>query len=719
MTTPAPETKDTVKKMSLGGVVAKSLLGASKKAGGVVKSLFSKKPTSELVTKDNETSTEYLGEIYKMMKTIDADKKLHQEMAKNHIIEEEHKKDIRNKEIINALAGKKNKSKFKPKLKTPPPPPDKTKPDITKSDKTKNKKHTPKHTPKQTPKISGSSGVNSVIKSVVGVTIALTGVDAAWAKTIKMESNPKNEEDVLKKVYQSVKDTHNTHSLGLIGLNSGRGKNGKGVSSLDSFISDFNRDYPNEKITEDPGPGGDNPKFVEQWNKANPQHLLAAQKKWYKVHVYDATVHKLENAGVNPDVASDERVQTYMADRMNQNGSADFDKSLKDSGALKAKTAEEFINKMSEYDKKNVGKTFGSNIKQFGGNRQEALEKRIDQRTKHALETGTTQNQTQSKKPEPIKEPIENKSNVKPAEPEKETKNVSNGNNKFTPLSEKGDLSYNNLTDAQKDAVELMFRSLRFRFPMYSDDSGKIWNEKIDKLKKQGLIKRFVELINEAGSKPVETSESLATKEVEVEPETVKSEPVKSEPGKSEPVKPLTAAPAVVSKPTILPATNARTSRGNTSIDITKMMNDKEKEDRRQEQRERHQKLLDDPKNELRLVAEPEPPPTEEQLERERIRLKKIEAADKLEREQAENKKLTEDEKNAKDAQSAKFWAESEAFWKIHFKEMEEKIKDIDMREELHQNWGDPLFPAISEINLYIKNSNQTRTMIREMFDKN
>jgi len=137
MTKPAPETKDTVKKLSLGGAAAKSLLGVSKKAGGVIKSLFSKKPTSELVTNDRETAVEYLGEIYKMMKTIDADKRLHQEMAKNLIISEEHKKDIRNKEIINALAGRKNKSKFKPKLKTPPPPPDKTKPDTKKDKKTK------------------------------------------------------------------------------------------------------------------------------------------------------------------------------------------------------------------------------------------------------------------------------------------------------------------------------------------------------------------------------------------------------------------------------------------------------------------------------------------------------------------------------------------------------------------------------------------------------
>jgi len=709
MTKPTPETKDTVKKLSLGGAAAKSLLGVSKKAGGVIKSLFSKKPTSEMVTKDNETSTEYLGEIYKMMKTIDADKKLHQEMAKNHIIEEEHKKDIRNKEIINALAGKKNKSKFKPKLKTPPPPPDKTKPDITKSDKTKNKKHTPKHTTKQTPKISGSSGVNSVIKSVVGVTIALTGVDAAWAKTIKMESNPKNEEDVLKKVYQSVKDTNNTHSLGLIGLNSGRGKNGKGVSSLDSFISDFNRDYPNEKITEDPGPGGNNPKFVEQWNKANPQHLLAAQKKWYKVHVYDATVHKLENAGVNPDVASDERVQTYMADRMNQNGSEDFDKSLKDSGALKAKTAEEFINKMSEYDKKNVGKTFGSNIKQFGGNRQEALEKRIDQRTKHALETGTTQNQTQSKKPEPIKEPIENKLNVKPAEPEKETKNVSNGNNKFTPLSEKGDLSYNNLTDAQKDAVELMFRSNEGRFPMYNDDSGKIWNEQIAKIKKQGLTKRFVELINEAGSKPVKTSESLAKNEVE-EPKLVKPESVK----------PLTAAPAVESKPTILPHTNERTNSGVDNINIGELMSNKEKEDRQRKKWEKTLKLADDPISQTKVKEEPEPPPTEEQLERKRIRLKEKEAANKLELEEAKNRELMEDERKARNARIAEVEAKSEAYWKIRIQEIKKQIKDIDEAEELRHNWDDPLFPAISEINQYIlKNSNQTRPMIRAMFDKN
>ena len=93
MAEPAIETKDTAKKMTLGGV-GKSLLGGAKKAGSLVKKLFSKEPTSELVVNEKTTPVEYLGEIFKMMKVMDEDKKLNHEMANNHLEEEEHKKDL-------------------------------------------------------------------------------------------------------------------------------------------------------------------------------------------------------------------------------------------------------------------------------------------------------------------------------------------------------------------------------------------------------------------------------------------------------------------------------------------------------------------------------------------------------------------------------------------------------------------------------------------------
>jgi hypothetical protein len=113
MATPSEETKKSASRMTLGGV-GKSLLSGAKKTGSIIKKLFSKNPTSELIDKTNQTPAEVLGEIYKMMKIMDEDKKLNHEMVNSHLESEELKKEERNKEIIKALTGRKGK---KPKVK--------------------------------------------------------------------------------------------------------------------------------------------------------------------------------------------------------------------------------------------------------------------------------------------------------------------------------------------------------------------------------------------------------------------------------------------------------------------------------------------------------------------------------------------------------------------------------------------------------------------------
>jgi len=709
MTKPAPETKDTVKKMTLGGV-GKSLLGGVKKS--VIKTvdfLHKKFGSTEHIDEGKKLSnTEYLGEIYKMMKTIDADKRLHQEMAKNLIISEEHKKDIRNKEIINALAGRKNKSKFKPKLKTPPPPPDKTKPDTKKDKKDKTPPKNPKQskkattnpktttpTPKTIPKSSGG-GAKGVVKTIVGVAVGLTGYDAAFAKTAAMEAGTTNTKEALAKVYQSIKDTNNTSSFGLIGLNTGRGKEGKGTSSLDSFISDFNRDYPNQKITEDPGTSGENPKFLEQWKKIDPQTLYDAQKKWYKNHVYNPTVVELEKSGVASDVASDERVQTYMADRVNQNGLADFHKSIKESGALKAKTAEEFMDKMTNYDKANVKKKFKGNIEDFGPGRIESISRRFVQRQQHSLGQTTESAKAEDKKTaEPVREPIKTDTSAA-AQPVIAAKPVSSG--KFTPLSEKDDLSYDKLTDAQKDAVEVAFRSQGLRFSMYNEDSKQSWDKQVAKARKNGNIGPILKVINEAGSSPVKVSQSLDENEALEKPsDTVKA--------------------TVISKSTILPHTNERTNSGVDNINIGELMSNKEKEDRQRKKWEETLKLANDPTSQPKVKEEPELPLTDEQEEAKRKKLKREEEKQKLEELEKKRIEFEDAEKEIKKQQYKIAEAKSAAFW-IQLQQQQQELEKESKQHEIDsENWfaDHPLMPGFAEP--IFKNSNQTRSMIRAMFD--
>jgi hypothetical protein len=119
MAEPSDKTKKSVGRMSLGGI-GKSLLGGAKKFAmwnlrHNTGNLFNKTSTSELVDKNHMPPAKVLGEIYKMMKIMDEDKKLNHEMVNSHLESEELKKDIRNKEIIKALTGRKKKKPVTPR----------------------------------------------------------------------------------------------------------------------------------------------------------------------------------------------------------------------------------------------------------------------------------------------------------------------------------------------------------------------------------------------------------------------------------------------------------------------------------------------------------------------------------------------------------------------------------------------------------------------------
>jgi len=103
MAEPSDDTKKTASSMF--SRVGKSALGGAKKVASSVGKLFTKKPENVIPKVSGPTET--LGEIFKMMKIMDEDRKLNQEMANAHIKEQKHEKDRRNDEIIKALTARK------------------------------------------------------------------------------------------------------------------------------------------------------------------------------------------------------------------------------------------------------------------------------------------------------------------------------------------------------------------------------------------------------------------------------------------------------------------------------------------------------------------------------------------------------------------------------------------------------------------------------------
>jgi len=103
MAKPSDDTKKTASSMF--SRVGKSAFGGAKKVASSVGKLFTKKP--ENVIPHLSGPTETLGEIFKMMKLMDEDRKAAQEMASSHVEEQKHEKDRRNNEIIKALTARK------------------------------------------------------------------------------------------------------------------------------------------------------------------------------------------------------------------------------------------------------------------------------------------------------------------------------------------------------------------------------------------------------------------------------------------------------------------------------------------------------------------------------------------------------------------------------------------------------------------------------------
>ena len=189
------------------------------------------------------------------------------------------------------------------------------------------------------------------------------GVSAAQAFSMRGEvgataENVTNPEIVGKVVYNDPEVGSN--SYGVFGINSKKpkSKDGKeGKSSIDVFIED----NPQFGFRSKPGSKA----FDDEWHESarkDPKKLLEAQLKYYKKYVEDPVQNDLRKAGIPKDIAENDGVKIYMADRANQYGSVSLQSAL--SFAKDAKTPVEFIKLMTEYDSKeeNLRRSFATDL---------------------------------------------------------------------------------------------------------------------------------------------------------------------------------------------------------------------------------------------------------------------------------------------------------------------------------------------------------------------
>jgi hypothetical protein len=205
-------------------------------------------------------------------------------------------------------------------------------------------------------------------KIVTGV-VGVEAISAAAALSIERETG-KPAKDAIKNVGQIVRNDPKSgvSSYGVFGINSG--------GSVQSFI----KDNPQFELNAKPA----SKEFDEQWTKISkeqPQKMLEAQLKWYDKNITVPLKNDL-NKIVPTQFANDPRVLTYISDRRIQYGKTMEKKAL--SHASPAKTVEEFLSLISEYDLANLKDAFKTYLSNHPDNIK-GLEKRIREREKVSL----------------------------------------------------------------------------------------------------------------------------------------------------------------------------------------------------------------------------------------------------------------------------------------------------------------------------------------------
>ena len=207
------------------------------------------------------------------------------------------------------------------------------------------------------------------VKSAVKVGVAAAGISASAALSIERETG-KPAKDAIKNIGQIVPNDPKlgVSSYGVFGINSG--------GSVQSFV----KDNPQFELNSKPA----SKEFDEQWSKISkerPQEMLNAQLRWYEKNITNPLKNDLTKI-VPTEFANDPRVLTYLSDRRIQYGKTMESQALKQ--ASSAKSVEEFLSLMSQYDLANLKDAFKTYLSNHP-NAIKGLEKRIREREKASL----------------------------------------------------------------------------------------------------------------------------------------------------------------------------------------------------------------------------------------------------------------------------------------------------------------------------------------------
>lgn len=422
----------------------------SKKTAGRLFGLFRKKQEEQSISTPsvkNESSLKLLSMIYDLMLTREAQLQLDYEDDLREKRQGEEEQSRRHQEILKALTVKrkpevkrriKKEKKLeekpsepvtpgKPQTVAPAPSPAPAAPKVETKPTTPSAPTTPKVETKPptavpapapttvTPTAQPTIPIPSLPKPVAATAVkaaAATGLSTAALTVIKAEQGVKSAEDALSpnnsekrvqkgefpdiktpKVGAATPDTRNSTSYGLFGINNIRSVNKKtgetivGSSSIDSLVKMF----PNLGL---PDPGDPtNPQQVKTFNdawwklaKENPQLLFNTQNEWFKKKFETPAVERLQQQKdkISENIINDKGVQLYLIDRRIQFGEALLQSAF--DYAKNAKTPKEFIELISEHDKKNLRQIFKSTTDEQFQKIEKGLINRIDLRKSHALE---------------------------------------------------------------------------------------------------------------------------------------------------------------------------------------------------------------------------------------------------------------------------------------------------------------------------------------------
>ena len=177
---------------------------------------------------------------------------------------------------------------------------------------------------------------------------------------------------------------------------------------------------------------------------------------------------------------NDPAVLSYMSDRKNQYNEVMLQSALK--YAKKAKTPEEFIKLMSEFDirEENLKKSFPTSLETHP-NILPGLKARVREREKAALKQIASQNGNVS----------DNSQNG----------NVSDNSlnvNAASLLNVNGDLSAASLNDVQKAGINKLLENMGLRALVGYETGDKVWNDKVNQLKKSNprTLKKIIDAAN-------------------------------------------------------------------------------------------------------------------------------------------------------------------------------------------------------------------------------